>query len=112
MREFSRNISGWNEQHSNATLVGVDTVFWRLGTLQTEGKADKAVPEDIIPVMKWEFLYSNNEPPLQVTFYSRPKESKQHWVRIATDGPFYPVHTGAINEILGLLPAPQAIKLN
>ena len=112
VREFSRNTSGWNEQHSNATLVGVDTVFWRLGTLQTEGKADKAVPEDIIPVMKWEFLYSNNEPPLQVTFYSHPKESKQHWVRIATDGPLYPVHTGAINEILGLLPAPQAINLN
>lgn len=110
-REFSRNVSGWNEQHSNTNLIGVDTVFWRLGTLQTEGKADKNVPEDIIPVMKWEFSY-NNEPTLEITFYSRPTESKEHWVRIAKNGPFYPIHVGAINEILGLLPAQQPAKPN
>ena len=112
IREFSRNVSGWNEQHSNTNLVGVDTVFWRLGTLQTEGKVDKKVPDDIIPVMRWEFSYNTNDPILEVTFYSRPQESKEHWVRIAKDGPFYPVHTGAINEILGLLPAPQAATQN
>ncbi len=112
IREFSRNVSGWNEQHSDANLIGVDTVFWRLGTLQTEGRADKHIPADIIPVMKWEFSYNNDEPSLQVTFYSHPTESKEHWVRIAEDGPLYPVHTGAINEILGLLPAPQAARQN
>lgn len=105
VREFTRNDGGWSEFDSAISLIGVDTVFWRLSILQTEGKSDDNVPKDLSPVLRWQFEYAENKPSLMLTFYANPKESKYHWVRLNDKGPYFPVHYGAVNEILSLLPA-------
>ena len=108
VREFNRTNGAWSELDSAVSLIGVDTVFWRLSTLQTEGKGDGSHPADLIPVIRWQFEYADNKPALSLAFYTSPEETKYHWVRLNDEGPYYPVHYGAINEILGLLPAPPA----
>lgn len=108
IREFSRSDSGWSEFDNSINLIGVDTIFWRLGTLQTEGRTGHNPPEDLNPVMRWEFFYNNDTPSLELTFLSSPQDSSKHWVQVGPEGPLYPVHYGAINEILGLLPAAQS----
>ena len=108
VREFNRTSGGWQEVDSAVNLVGVETVFWRLSTLQTEGKSDGKRPEDLVPLIRWEFEYADKSPVLSIEFYTSPKETQYHWVRLNDDGPYYPVHYGAVNEILGLLPAPLA----
>ena len=108
IREFTRTSGGWRELDSTVNLIGVETVFWRLSTLQTEGKSDGKRPEDLAPIIRWEFEYADNSPALSIEFYTSPKQTQYHWVRLNDDGPYYPVHYGAVNEILGLLPAPLA----
>lgn len=108
VREFTRTNGAWSEIDSAVSLIGVDTVFWRLSTLQTEGKSDGKHPDNLIPVIRWQFEYAGNKPALSLEFYSSPGETKYHWVQLNDEGPYYPVHYGAINDILALLPAPLA----
>ncbi len=111
VREFSRNSSGWNEYNSDTNLVGVDTIFWRISTLQTEGKTENIPPKDLLPVMSWEFFTRDNSAvPLKLTFFCSDKPDKQHWVRIGKNTPLYPVQPSVITEILALLPAPKVRK--
>lgn len=107
VREFSRSPAGWNEKDSSADLVGVETIFWRLGTLQTEGKAEHKPPSDLMPVMAWELFY-NKEEPLKLTFYASKSDPTTSWVRLGEEGAFYPVISRTITEIFSLLPAPSA----
>lgn len=107
VREFTRTDGGWSEFDSLANLIGVDTVFWRLSTLQTDGKRDEALPEDLSKIIRWQFEYAEDKPTLSLTFYANPKEAKHHWVRLNDEGSYFPVHFGVINEILSLLPAPS-----
>lgn len=107
VREFSRSSNGWSENDSGADLVGVETIFWRLGTLQTEGKAEHKPPSDLMPVMTWELFY-NKEEPLKLTFYASKSDSTTSWVRLGEEGAFYPVLSRTITEIFSLLPAPSA----
>ena len=107
-RVFSRSETGWSELDSAVTLIGVDTLLWRLGTLQTEGRSEGPLPEDLVPLLRWQFEYEQGKDDLTLTFYTSPSENNCNWVRINEETTCYPVHFGSINEILTLLPAPPA----
>lgn len=106
VREFARSPNGWSENNNNAALVGIETIFWRLGTLQTEGKAEHKPPSDLMPVMAWELFYSKEEP-LKLTFYVSKSDPTTSWVRLGQEGAFFPVLSRTITEIFSLLPAPS-----
>lgn len=107
-REFFRSENGWSELDSTIRLIGVDTVFWRLGTLQTEGGSDGSLPTDITPIIRWQFEYGDGKKPLTLTFYASRMKKNYNWVRVNDEPAYYPVHFGSINEILTLLPAPPS----
>ena len=104
-REFFHSENGWSELDSAIRLVGVDTLLWRLGTMQTEGRSDNNLPSDIVPVIRWKFEYEDGKDALALTFYASQSEKNYNWVQVNEEETYYPVHFNSVNEILALLPA-------
>ena len=105
---FVRENEEWRRNGSKDSLVGMDALIWRLGTLQTDGKNNDSAPKNPVRLMRWDFFRHNSSTPVLVLSFSneQDKDGIKSWVQVGADGPWFPLQSQVVSEILGHLPAP------
>ena len=105
---FMRENEEWRRNGSKDSLVGMDALIWRLGTLQTDGKNNDSAPKNPVRLMRWDFFRHNSSTPILVLSFSneQDKDGLRSWVQVGADGPWFPLQSQVVSEILGHLPAP------
>ncbi len=105
---FVRENEEWRRNGSKDSLVGMDALIWRLGTLQTDGKNNDSAPKNPVRLMRWDFFRHNSSTPVLVLSFSneQDKDGVKSWVQVGADGPWFPLQSQVVSEILGHLPAP------
>ena len=105
---FVRENEEWRRNGSKDALVGMDALIWRLGTLQTDGKNGNSAPKNPVRLMRWDFFRHNSSAPILVLSFSneQDKDGMKSWVQVGADGPWFPLQSQVVSEILGHLPAP------
>ena len=105
---FIRENDEWRRSGTKESLVGMDALIWRLGTMQTDGKNGESAPKNPVRLMRWDFFRHNSNAPILVLSFSneQDKDGIKSWVQVGLDGPWFPLQSQVVSEILGHLPAP------
>ena len=105
---FIRENDEWRRNGTKESLVGMDALIWRLGTMQTDGKNGESAPKNPVRLMRWDFFRHNSTAPVLVLSFSneQDKDGIKSWVQVGPDGPWFPLQSQVVSEILGHLPAP------
>lgn len=105
---FIRENDEWRRNGMQGPLVGMDALIWRLGTMQTDGKNGVAAPKNPVRLMRWDFFRHSSATPILVLSFSNEhdKDGIKSWVQVGSDGPWFPLQSQVVAEILGHLPAP------
>lgn len=105
---FIRENDEWRRSGTKESLVGMDALIWRLGTMQTDGKNGESAPKNPVRLMRWDFFRHNSNAPILVLSFSneQDKEGIKSWVQVGLEGPWFPLQGQVISEILGHLPTP------
>lgn len=105
---FIRTNEEWRRSGTNDALVGMDALIWRLGTMQTDGKNGESAPKNPVRLMRWDFFKQNLSTPVLVLSFSneQDKDGVKSWVQVGPEGPWFPLQSQAVAEILGHLPTP------
>ena len=105
---FVRENEEWRRNGSKDALVGMDALIWRLGTLQTDGENGNSAPQNPVRLMRWDFFRHNSSAPVLVLSFSneQDKDGIKSWVQVGADGPWFPLQSQVVSEILGHLPTP------
>lgn len=105
---FIRENDEWRRNGTEGPLVGMDALIWRLGTMQTDGKNGVAAPKNPVRLMRWDFFKHNSPTPILVLSFSNEHNNDgiKSWVQVGADGPWFPLQSQVVAEILGHLPAP------
>ena len=103
-----RENEEWRRNGSKDALVGMDALIWRLGTLQTDGENGNSAPQNPVRLMRWDFFRQNSSVPILVLSFSneQDKDGIKSWVQVGADGPWFPLQSQVVSEILGHLPTP------
>ena len=103
---FVRENEEWRRSDTGDALVGMDALLWRLGTMQTDGKNGEVAPKNPVRLMRWDFFKQNSSTPVLVLSFSneQDKDGIKSWVQVGADGPWFPLQSQAVAEILGHLP--------
>ena len=105
---FVRENEEWRRQGAEDTLVGMDALIWRLGTMQTDGNNGNSSPQNPVRLMRWDFFSQGSTVPTLVLSFSNEQDMDgiKSWVQVGPDGPWFPLQSQVVTEILGHLPAP------
>ncbi len=105
---FVRENDAWRRLGAEESLVGMDALIWRLGTMQTDGNNGNSSPQNPVRLMRWDFFSQGSTVPTLVLSFSNEQDMDgiKSWVQVGPDGPWFPLQSQVVTEILGHLPAP------